>query len=248
MIDAGSWMREAVVLLKKQFGSRLLFVGLQGSQRRGEAREDSDIDILIVLDKLELCDLAAYRETLRALPEGEKAGGFTCGRQELLDWPPFELFQFARDTDAYYGELQPLLPAVTRCDIVTGARAGVSCLYHLAVYTYLSGAPETRAEELNGLYKNFFFSMQVVAYLRCGVYAQSKKELLALLSGDEAELLRLSMNQSSYEERRRNDPDSLFRLLLDWSGKVMRELAREAGAASKPARLSPEPRPHIQMI
>lgn len=226
MIDVQPWMQEAVTLLRNQFGSRLLFVGLQGSHRRGEAREDSDIDILVVLDSLDVDDLAAYRDVLNQLPEGEKAGGFTCGQQELLAWPPFELFQFAQDTDAYYGDLRALLPAVTRADTITGARTAVSGLYHFTAYLYLSGDPATRANDLKGLYKSFFFAMQIVAYLRSGVYAKSKKELLSMLSGDEAELLRLGMDADYYDKRKQSDPDSLFRLLIKWTGDMLRELAR----------------------
>ena len=224
MIDAHHWMQRAVALLREAFGARLLFVGLQGSHRRGEAREDSDIDILTILDRMDVTDLAAYRNVLRTLPEGEKACGFTCGREELLAWPPFELFQFARDTDAYYGELEPLLPPVTRADTVTGARAGVSGLHHYTAYLYVSGDEATRAGDLKGVYKGFFFAMQVVQYLRGGVYARSKKELLPMLAGNEAELLRLGMDPAWYEERRANDPDALFRLMLAWTGKAMREL------------------------
>ena len=219
-------MQEAVALLREQFGPRLLFVGLQGSHRRGEAREDSDIDIMTILDTLVVDDLAAYRGVLRQLPEGEKAGGFTCGRQELLAWPPFELFQFAQDTDAYYGDLQTLLPEVTRADTVTGARAAVSSLYHFAVYLYLSGDPTTRADDLKGLYKSFFFAMQVVEYLRHGVYVKSKRDLFPMLSGAEAELLHLSMDTAYCEERKQSKPDELFQLLIEWAGAMLRELAR----------------------
>ena len=235
MIDVHPWMQRAVSLLRETFGERLIFVGLQGSHRRGEAREDSDIDILTILDRLDVTDLAAYRNALRALPEGEKACGFTCGREELLAWPPFELFQFARDTDAYYGELAPLLPPVTRADTVTGAGAGVSGLHHFTAYLYVSGDEATRADDLKGVYKGFFFAMQMVQYLRGGVYARSKKELLPLLAADEAELLRLGMDPVRYEERRVDDPDALFRLMLTWTGKALRELARLEEPLSKEA-------------
>jgi predicted nucleotidyltransferase len=42
-------------IAQKQFGERLKAVRLYGSYARGEEREDSDIDILIVLD-----DITAY--------------------------------------------------------------------------------------------------------------------------------------------------------------------------------------------
>lgn len=223
-------MREAVALLQKRFGPRLLFVGLQGSRRRGEARADSDIDIVTILDTLNLADLAAYRTVMRSLPEGKKACGFTCGREELLAWPPIELFQFAQDTDAYYGDLNPLLPPVTRQDTAMGARAAVAGLHHFAAYLYVSGNEDSRANELKALYKSFYFAVQLVEWLRGGVYARSKKELLPMLSGDEAEMLRLGMDPAYYEQRQKNDPDSLFSLMLAWSGRVMRDLAREDAA------------------
>jgi hypothetical protein len=220
-------MREATARLQEHFGARLLFVGLQGSYRRGEAREDSDIDIMAILDSLNVADLAAYRAILRSLPEGEKASGFTCGREELAAWPPFELFQFAQDTDAWHGDLASLLPPVTRQDTVNGARATVSGLHHYTAYLYLSGDAAARADALQGVYKSFFFAMQLVRYLRTGVYTRTKKELLPMLSGNEAELLRRGMDPDSYEGRKRHDPDALFQDMLTWTGSVMRELARE---------------------
>lgn len=228
MIDINPWMEEAVFRLQKRFGSRLLFVGLQGSYLRGEAREDSDIDILTILDTLNVADLSVYREELRLLPEGEKACGFTCGREELFAWPPFELFQFAQDTDAWYGELAPLLPPVTRQDILTGARAAVSGLHHYTAYLYVSGDEESRADDLKGVYKGFFFAMQIVQYLRSGTYARTKRELLSMLSGIEAKLLRCSIDLAHYDTLKEQNPDLLFQRMLTWTGSVLRELAQVA--------------------
>lgn len=227
MIDVNPWMDEAVLRLQKRFGSRLLFVGLQGSYRRGEAREDSDIDILTVLDTLNVADLSAYREVLRSLPEGEKACGFTCGQEELFAWPRFELFQFAQDTDAWYGDLAPLLPPVTRQDTIAGARAAVSGLHHYTAYLYVSGDEASRADHLRGVYKGFFFAMQIVHYLRSGLYARTKEELLSMLSGHERELLRCSMDLTHYDKLKTQNPDSLFQSMLFWTGNVLRELAQQ---------------------
>lgn len=227
MIDVELWMNEAIACLQKSFGARLLFVGLQGSYRRGDARADSDIDILTILNTLDVADLKIYREILRSLPEGEKAGGFTCGREELLVWPPLEIFQFAQDTDAWYGDLAPLLPPVTRRDTALGARASVSSLHHYTAYLYVSGDKATYVDDLKEAYKGFFFAMQVVQYLRSGVYTRTKKELLPLLSNNEAELLRCSMDWAYYDERKIQNADALFQRMLTWTGSVMHELARE---------------------
>lgn len=233
MIEPQTWMPVAVRKLRERFGSRLLFVGLQGSYRRGEATEDSDIDILTILDTLDLDDLAAYREVLRTLPEGEKAAGFTCGQRQLRAWPAFELFQFSQDTDAWYGDLQPLLPVIRHEDTVIGALANVSALYHQTAHTFLAGEPAQRAADLKGLCKGLFFAMQVTEYIRHGSYARSRRELLDLLSGTEADLLRRSMDILAVGARTPSDQAQMFNALLQWCGNAMLELARRTPAACR---------------
>ena len=52
MIDIEFYLTSAVDGLKSCFGERLLYVGLQGSYLRGEATEESDIDLMVVIDRL----------------------------------------------------------------------------------------------------------------------------------------------------------------------------------------------------
>ena len=47
-----SWMDLFLKELQNVFKNRLVFVGLQGSRGRGEGRPDSDIDVVVVLDRL----------------------------------------------------------------------------------------------------------------------------------------------------------------------------------------------------
>ena len=101
MIDLDEWRPLAMAALRETFGERLLCVGLQGSYLRGEARPDSDIDLLVVLDHVELTDLDRFHEAMRAVPEGGKAVGFTCGRDELAAWPAYELAQFEHGTQVW---------------------------------------------------------------------------------------------------------------------------------------------------
>ena len=61
MVSIETWMEELAGKLAGEFGPRLLFLGLQGSYGRGEANEDSDIDVVTVLDRVELASLASPR-------------------------------------------------------------------------------------------------------------------------------------------------------------------------------------------
>ena len=79
-----TWMEAFIARMRQAFGDRLAFVGLQGSRARGEATPKSDIDVVVVLDRLEADDISAYRTALEGLPEREKICGFLSGRAEQM--------------------------------------------------------------------------------------------------------------------------------------------------------------------
>ena len=87
MFHPQTYLPALIAQLRRNFGPRLRYVGLQGSYLRGEATEDSDLDVMVVLDLLAPADLDRYRAILAALPQPEKACGFLCGRAELLRVP-----------------------------------------------------------------------------------------------------------------------------------------------------------------
>ena len=68
MIDIDVWMRKFTEDLLKRFGERIWFVGLQGSYARGEATDQSDIDVVVIFDRLSSSDIRAYNEFLDELP------------------------------------------------------------------------------------------------------------------------------------------------------------------------------------
>lgn len=189
MIEAKQWVAEALVGLRKEFGPRLLYLGLQGSYGRGEATESSDIDLVTILDEVRLDDLDLYRAVVRALPEGDKACGFISDAAELARWPRPELFQFKMDTADHHGRLEDFLPPLSRDDIRQGARAGASNLLHLLRHSYLYAQPEARPEILKEACKAAFFVILVVNYLESGVYRRGKKELLGCLEGTEKQII-----------------------------------------------------------
>ncbi len=43
------WLENFVEEIKKGFGERIEFIGLQGSHGRGEASKESDIDVVVIL-------------------------------------------------------------------------------------------------------------------------------------------------------------------------------------------------------
>ena len=57
MVNIDVWVDSFTHKLKSVFENRIEFIGLQGSYGRGEASRTSDIDIVVILDKLQTSDI-----------------------------------------------------------------------------------------------------------------------------------------------------------------------------------------------
>lgn len=224
MIEIENWMNDLCGKLTDAFGERLVFAGLQGSYLRGEETEESDIDVMVVLDRLELSDLARYKTFIAGIAEGEKACGFICGREELAAWPKHELFQLAKETRGWYGDLTELLPPVTRNDLCDSVRIAAANLYHETCHRYLYDTEPNRVEQLQYAYKSAFFLLKLVHYLRTYEYICTKTELLQQLAGADQDILSASMYWSDQQERRQREPDTWYQMMIEWSGSLLKEM------------------------
>lgn len=187
------WMNELVICLKKAFGARLVAVGLQGSFKRGEAHETSDIDAVVVLDKLTLADLAAYKNILAQMPaSSHPACGFISGAADLRNWSRAELFQFVHDTDTLYGSFDGILPLPARKDALEAAQTGAGTLFHALCHTQVHG--EVTPDFLAQLYKGAFFVLQALYFAQTGKYVSSKSALAKELTGRNKEILETLIN------------------------------------------------------
>ena len=63
MFNVETYMQDITEALKRNFVDRLIYVGLQGSYLRGEATENSDIDVVVIIDKLSAKDLLLYKKS-----------------------------------------------------------------------------------------------------------------------------------------------------------------------------------------
>ncbi|MBQ2765949.1 MAG: nucleotidyltransferase domain-containing protein, partial [Clostridia bacterium] len=117
MIDIKTYISDLIVLLRQTFGERLTYVGLQGSYLRGEATDDSDIDIMVIIEKLSPADMDAYRTIIRSLGHYDKSCGFICSKTDMAHWNPLEIWHVLNGTKDLYGVLAELIPEYTENDI-----------------------------------------------------------------------------------------------------------------------------------
>lgn len=78
MIEPQTWVADALARMKKAFGPRLAYLGLQGSYRRGEATETSDIDLVVLLDTVEPADLISTGASCTPCPRGIRPAVFAA--------------------------------------------------------------------------------------------------------------------------------------------------------------------------
>ena len=186
MIDITAWMSDFLLKLTDTFGNRVWFVGLQGSYGRGEARDTSDIDIVVILDELSITDIHKYNAMLNTLPYRELICGFVSGKDELLNWEPSDLFQFYYDTTPIKGSLNELLTVIDEAAIDRAIKIGACNIYHGCVHNMLH---EKSEDILKGLYKSASFVVQAITFKQTGKYMRSKNDLLQIALPEEKRII-----------------------------------------------------------
>lgn len=213
MIDVTAYMDVFLQSLHETFGDRVWFVGLQGSYGREEATEDSDLDLVVILDSLSASDLCAYDALLDTLPHRELICGFFSGKKEILHWEPSDLFQFYYDTKPVFGSLDDLLPLIDIAAVDRAIKIGACNIYHGCVHNLLH---EKSGEILRGLYKSASFVARAIAFRQNGRYVSQQKDLLEALKQDERTVLELSME---LKKGREVELQSMSEILLACAGK-----------------------------
>ena len=221
MINIEQYISQLIDLLKRQFDSRLLYVGLQGSYLRGEATPNSDIDIMVVIDQLGVSDLTAYRTAIQSLDYFDRSCGFICSKSDLEHWNPLELCHLLHSTKDYYGVLCDLIPSHTEQDIRNFVKLSVNNLYHEICHRYIHADPERNAAALPVTYKGVFFILQNLYYLTHGKFIATKAELLSLLDGKNRAVLERSINLSRGLPF---DFQESFELLFTWCQKTLQAI------------------------
>lgn len=213
MIDINSFTKAFLTALDGVFGDRVYFAGLQGSYGRGEATDTSDVDTVVILDRLTSEDIRAYNTLLDTLPHRELLCGFISGKREILNWEASDLFQFYYDTKALKGSLDELLSQIDTSAVDRAIKTGVCNVYHGCVHNMLY---EKSEEILKGLYKSASFTVQTVCFRETGKYVSSLTELREAVSADERTIVDTFIH---LKKGGKTDFDKMSDALFEWCKK-----------------------------
>ncbi len=217
MIDVSALTKEFLFALDEKFKDRVWFVGLQGSYGRGEATETSDIDIVVILDKLSVLDIKEYNLVLDKISHREFLCGFFSGKDEILSWEPSDLFWLYYDTIPIRGSLDELLPLIDSVAVDRTIKIGVCNIYHSCVHNMLYGKS---GEMLTGLYKLASFVVRAICFKQTGNYVRRQRDLLQIVSAEEAQIINTYANLKNGAEVNFNE---MSEVLLAWAKKLIGE-------------------------
>lgn len=221
MFDLDLYIQNLLSRLKASFGERLVYVGLQGSYLRGEAHENSDIDIMAVIDGLTADDLMRYKSILEEIGYYDKSCGFICGKAEMAHWNPLEICHLLHTTKDLYGALAELVPAYSREDERNFIKLSLGNVYHELCHRRIHADKDKNISALPQVYKAVFFIIQDLYYLENDVFYNSKAELIKHLVGkSKAVMLKAAELQGGAEY----DFDSAFELLFSWCRETLNGL------------------------
>lgn len=213
-MNINSFMESFKENLLNLFNGNLLFLGLQGSYGRGEAKESSDIDPVIILRQCGKDEILKYRSYIDTLPEKDILCGFVSSSDELRAWESADRAQLILDTKPLYGELTPLCPEITHDDILRAVQQGACAIHHASSHNILHARDWSILPEL---YKSTRFTIRMKHYLQSGVYVSAFSELYAFVNEKEKTIL----------EARNPDTENDAFTLLEWASDTIKEINRD---------------------
>lgn len=215
--DAELWCSEFLKKLQRGFSEKLIFVGIQGSYGRGEAKETSDIDVVVVLDELSSDELDRYAAIVASMPFSEKACGFICGEAELRAWSAAEKFLLFFDTSPLLGSLEFIAPQEWDEAAAIALKEGACEIYHGACHNRLY---EKEVKNLAELYKSAFFVARIKHFLKTKRFVRALRELVREADDKDKEIL---LTFSNFREGLIQETDfiTLSDNLIKWSSEII---------------------------
>ena len=220
MFDLDKYLADLILNCRSAFGERLLYMGLQGSWLRGEARENSDIDVMVILDQFSVQDMDTYREILKGIGFYERSCGFICGKEEMKRWNPLEVCQLRHTTRDLLGVLTDYLPPATREDEINYVKLSLGNLYHELCHRYIYADRDRNVARFRGTCKGVLYLIQNLHFLESGRFILRKKDLKEAADEEDRIILELTDLPDGY------DFDQAFSSLFTWCQRAFVRLGR----------------------
>ena len=223
MFDLDKYLADLILNCRTAFGERLLYMGLQGSWLRREAHENSDIDVMVILDRFSVRDMDIYRGILKEIGFYEKSCGFICGKDEMKRWNPLEVCQLRHTTKDLFGALTDYLPPATREDEINYVKLSLGNLYHELCHRYIHADRDKNAARFRSTCKRAFYLIQNLHFLESGRFLLRRSELKEVAEEEDRIILEMADLPDGYNF------DQAFASLFAWCQSAFARIEQLGG-------------------
>jgi predicted nucleotidyltransferase len=219
-------LKKFVNVMKKAYGKNLVFIVHHGSWATAEANSDSDIDSLVMLEKITKSELAKLRDILNKA-EFEKFTVLLFSRLDMDNFIPFARHQFHYGAKILYGKCP--LPEPTREEMVIEIKkiADEVGFWSKYLFTHQKQA-ENIVRKMYWRFKEAIIGLKVYIHWKTGEFPLTKKRLKELLNDPkDKEIVTIIENWEKDKDRYEKNPDPLLIKGLNFSQRLLQKIDKK---------------------
>ena len=219
-------LKKFVNVLKKTYGKNLVFIIHHGSWATGEASSNSDIDSLVMLEKITKKELAKLRDILNQ-KEFEKFTVLLFSRLDMNNFIPFARHQFHYGAKILYGRCS--LPEPTREEMLIEIKkiADEVGFWSKFLFTHQKQA-ENIVRKMYWRFKEAIIALKVYVHWKTGEFPITKKRLKRLLHDPkDKEIVEIIENWEKNKGGYEKNPDPLLIKGLNFSQRILKKINRK---------------------
>jgi predicted nucleotidyltransferase len=212
-----------VNVMRKTYGKNLIFIIHHGSWATGEASLDSDIDTLVMLEKITKRELAKLRDILNK-NEFEKFTVLLFSRLDMDNFVPFARHQFHYGAKVLYGRC--LLPEPTREEMTIEIKkiADEVGFWSKYLFTHQKQA-ENIVRKMYWRFKEAIIALKVYIHWKTGDFPVTKKRLKELLNNPkDKEIVEIIEDWEKNKDKYEKNPDPLLIKGLNFSQRILKKI------------------------
>ena len=216
-------LKSFVSLLKKAYGKNLVFIIHHGSWATGEAKPNSDVDTLVMLEKISRKELDALRAVLNQ-ERYRKMTVLLFSRLDIDNFIPFSRHQFHYGAKLLYGECP--LPQPTREEMIIEIKkiADEVGFWSKFLYTHLHLA-ENVARKMYWRFKEAIIALKVYVQWKTGEFPLTKARLKELLiDPKDKEIVTIIEGWDKNRQKYEKNPNPLLIKGLEFSQRILKRV------------------------
>jgi predicted nucleotidyltransferase len=216
-------LKSFVSLMKKTYGKNLVFIIHHGSWATGEANPESDVDTLVMLEKITRKELDKLRNIL-SQERHKKLTVLLFSRLDMDNFIPFGRHQFHYGAKLLYGRCP--LPEPEREEMIIEIKKAADEVGFWSKYLYTHPhLAENVARKMYWRFKEAIIALKVYVQWKTGEFPLTRKRLKQLLTDPkDREIVTIIEQWDKNKDKYEKNPDPLLVKGLSFSQRILKKI------------------------